>query len=47
MWNLLEDSQNNGVEVDRSKSFFVGDAAGRIRTQVTFNSFVIYKILAI
>jgi len=29
MWEFLEEHKNGGVKVDRSKSFFVGDAAGR------------------
>lgn len=29
MWELLENSANDGVQIDRSTSFYVGDAAGR------------------
>lgn len=29
MWAVQEDSYNEGVKVDRSQSFYVGDAAGR------------------
>lgn len=29
MWDALSDIMNNGIVIDKSKSFFVGDAAGR------------------
>ncbi|MFH4974066.1 hypothetical protein AB6A40_000775 [Gnathostoma spinigerum] len=32
MWKILEDEENGGVKVDRSASFYVGDAAGRQRS---------------
>ncbi|KAI1732681.1 polynucleotide kinase 3 phosphatase domain-containing protein [Ditylenchus destructor] len=32
MWERLEKLENGGVSVDRSRSIYVGDAAGRIRT---------------
>lgn len=29
MWNYLENYMNDGIEIDKEKSFYVGDAAGR------------------
>ncbi|KAF7724376.1 hypothetical protein EC973_001101 [Apophysomyces ossiformis] len=29
MWDFLEEKENEGVPIDRSQSFYVGDAAGR------------------
>ncbi|KAL7075894.1 hypothetical protein ACQ4LE_004845 [Meloidogyne hapla] len=30
MWDKLEESENGSIRIERSESFFVGDAAGRI-----------------
>jgi bifunctional polynucleotide phosphatase/kinase len=32
MWNRLVEQENGDVKIDKAKSFYVGDAAGRIRT---------------
>lgn len=37
MWEYLEHFENGNVNVDRSLSLFVGDAAGRIVTKVFFS----------
>jgi bifunctional polynucleotide phosphatase/kinase len=31
MWFFIKENGNNGVKVDDSKSFYVGDAAGRAK----------------
>jgi bifunctional polynucleotide phosphatase/kinase len=31
MWFFIDENGNNGVKVDDSKSFYVGDAAGRAK----------------
>lgn len=38
MWKYLEKYENGDVTVDQKLSFYVGDAAGRIGTEVS-NSF--------
>ncbi|CRL02547.1 CLUMA_CG015864, isoform A [Clunio marinus] len=35
MWEALETSFNDGIKIDRSQSFYVGDAAGRPEVKIT------------
>lgn len=34
MWKLLEESFNDGIKIDRSASFYCGDAAGRAENKI-------------
>lgn len=35
MWKILEEKLNDGIKIDKSKSIYVGDAAGREKTNIT------------
>ncbi|EFO19420.2 hypothetical protein LOAG_09075 [Loa loa] len=45
MWNYFESHGNGGISVNRQSSFYVGDAAGRIQTNVDVEEYTLPSFL--